>query len=284
MKLAEIGLQTGKLLAEPKNVVERFVGRNTGGKFSPDGEEFAYLSGREGWNDRTIVVRSLVTGEEREVPHDLESAFSLKWPTGGHSLIVGGWDDRWGYGLFSVGLANGKTELVVKGGSSVLSPDGKRLLHRIGERAIGSYRISDGSLETVQGDFGTGRFSALADGQIATTRNRTEILLHPAAGGEGKILWRTDEYQPFGRWVLTPDEKALVVQRRDPDAGAGMWRLWVVPVDGALPYPTELVRKSSGSLDIHPDGKRILYEEGGYFFQMWAMRDLPFGLSEQTKR
>jgi len=67
-----------------------------------------------------------------------------------------------------------------------------------------------------------------------------------------------------------------------------MWRLWVAPVDGAPPYPTELVHEPSGGgsrpIEIHPDGKRILYEEGGYFFQMWAMRDLPFGLSEQAKR
>ena len=162
-------------------------------------------------------------------------------------------------------------------------------------------------MERVPGDFGTGRFSLLPDGRIATIRDRTEILLHPAAGGEAKVLWRTDEDQQFGRWVVrTPDGKALVVLRLDPDleipedplkrrnslgkapAWFGNWRLWVAPVDGAPPYPTEFVRESSGPgptpIEIHPDGKRILYVEGGYFFQMWAMRDLPFGLSEQTKR
>ncbi len=193
------------------------------------------------------------------------------------------------FGLFSVGLANGQTELVAKGADrNVLSHDGARVLYRNNEAESGSiysYRLSDRSVERVPGNFGTGRFSALADGRIATVRDRTEILLHPAAGGEAKVLWRTDEDQQFGRGVApTTDGKALIVLRLNPDAGAGMWRLWVVPVDGAPSYPTELVHESFGTLDIHPDGKRILYGEGQPFSQMWAMRDLPFGLSEQAKR
>ena len=164
--------------------------------------------------------------------------------------------------------------------------DGARLLHRNHEAESGSiysYRLSDRSVERVPGNFGKGVFSILPDGRIATVRDRTEILLHPAAGGEAKVLWRTDEDQRFGHRVArTPDGKALVVMRRDPDAGADMWRLWVAPVDGAPPYPTEFVRESSGRLDIHPDGKRILYVEGGYFFQLWAMRDLPFEAREQA--
>ena len=293
LKIAAIDMRTGKFLTKPKDAVERFVRRNIQGTFSPDGAEFAYLSNRKESFVRTIVVRSLATGEEREVSHDLERTGSLIWPPDGESLLLQGLDDRWGYGLFSVGLANGQTELVAKDAAGgVLSQDGARLLHRDneGERgSIYSYRLSDRSVERVPGDFGRGRFSALADGRIATIRDRTEILLHPAAGGEAKVLWRTDEDQQFGRWVVrTPDGKALVVQRRDPDAGVGMWRLWVAPVDGAPPYPTELVHEPSGAgsrpIKIHPDGKLILYGEGQPYSQIWAMRDLPFGLSEQAKR
>jgi len=101
LKLAEIDLRTGELLAEPKNAVEQFVGRNLGGTFSPDGKEFAYLSGREQWNRRTIIVRSLATGEERDVPHNLQHAFSLMWPLGSDSFIVQGHHYRDRFGLFS---------------------------------------------------------------------------------------------------------------------------------------------------------------------------------------
>ena len=284
LKLADIDLQTGKLLAEPKNAVDQFVGRNRGGRFSPNGKEFAYLSDRQGWNRRAIVVRSLATGGEREVPHDLRNAFYLIWPPGRDSLIVQGQDDRGRYGLFDVSLANGHAELIAEGGCGVLSPDGARLLFdKPRSRSIYSYRLADGAVETVPGDFGAHNFSVLPDGRIATIHDRTEIRLHPVEGGDTRVLWSTDEQHRFGRWtVWAPDREALLVLRQDPDAGEGMWRLWAAPVDGSLPYPTELVREGAGSLDIHPDGGQILYVEGGYFFQLWAMRDLPFEAREQA--
>ena len=300
LKLAEIDLRTGKLLAEPKNAVEQFVGRNLGGRFSPNGKEFVYLSGRQGWNDRAIVVRSLATGEEREVPHDLQRAYGLIWPPGRDSLIVGGQDDRGRYGLFDVSLANGHAELIAKFARGVLSPDGARLLYseyhpEDRSRSMHSYRLADGSVEAIPGDFGR-NFSVLPDGRIATlaglafnsssapSYGTTEIRLHPVEGGDTRVLWSTDEQHRFGRWTAwAPDRKALLVLRLDPEAGDEMWRLWVAPVDGSLPYPTELVYDpvaGSSPLSIHPDGKRILYGEGGYFWQVWAMRDLPFEARE----
>ena len=65
LKIAAIDMRTGKFLTKPKDAVERFVGRNIQGTFSPDGAEFAYLSNRKESFVRTIVVRSLATGEER---------------------------------------------------------------------------------------------------------------------------------------------------------------------------------------------------------------------------
>ena len=286
LKLAEIDLRTGKFLADPKNAVEQFVGRNSYGTFSPDGKEFAYFSERGGWIRRAIFVRSLATGEEREVPHDIQYAYRLIWPTGDDSLIVQGQDDSGRYGLFDVSLANGHSELIVEGGStSTLSPDGARLLYRksqpedgsLEDRSIHAYRLADGSLEQVPGDFGERQFSVLPGGRIATI-GRTEIRLHPVGGGDARALWSTDEQHRFGRRTAwSTDAEALLVLRQDPEAGDEMWRLWAVPVDGSLPYPTELVCKGAASpLNIHPDGKRILYREGSSFVQVWAMRDLPF--------
>ncbi len=93
----------------------------------------------------------------------------------------------------------------------------------------------------------------------------------------------TDEQHQFKSWtVWAPAGEALLVLRQDPEAGDGKWRLWVAPIDGSLPYPTELVREGAGSLGIHPDGGQILYVEGGYFWQVWAMRDLPFEARESA--
>ena len=57
-----------------------------------------------------------------------------------------------------------------------------------------------------------------------------------------------------------------------------MWRLWIVPVDGSDPFATELVHEpakaGSHPLEIHPDGKRIVYTAGGAFNQFWAVHNL----------
>jgi hypothetical protein len=58
-----------------------------------------------------------------------------------------------------------------------------------------------------------------------------------------------------------------------------MWRLWAVPADGSPPRPTELVHEIANAgawpIRFHPDGKTILYTEGSYFWQVWALRNLP---------
>ena len=93
------------------------------------------------------------------------------------------------------------------------------------------------------------------------------------------MLWITDEGEPFYRWTTwTPDSSALVVLKREPQAGEGMRRLWVVPVDGSAPVATELVYEpragSTPTLIIHPDGTRIFYHEGNSSQQFWALHNL----------
>ena len=97
------------------------------------------------------------------------------------------------------------------------------------------------------------------------------------------MLSTTDKDEPFGRWTTwTPDGTALVVLKQDAQAGEYLWRLWVVPIDGSEPVATELVYEPANAgavpLDIYPDGKRIVYSEGGYFNQFWAVHNL--GLDE----
>lgn len=284
LKMVELDLETGKLLSKPQDAVERFVGHNSNGVFSPDGKTFAYISERGGWNRRAIIMRTLSTGEERELTHELQYPYSLLWGPGGDGLLVQARDDRGRYGYFEVDLSDGSANLIAEGAwAGVLTPDGERLLHhtnQVEEGELRSYRFSDGSLETLRGDFGTARFTVSPDGRLATVHDGAEIRIHSTEGGPSHVLWRTDEAHPLGRWVVwTADGTTLVVLRRDPEAGEEMWRLWAVPADGSPPHPTELVHDLANAgarpIRFHPDGKTMLYNEGGYFWQIWAMRNLP---------
>ena len=299
LKIAELDITTGRLLAQPVNVTDRFVGSNNRGVFSPDGETLAYTSARQGWMQTAIVMRTVRTGEEWDVPHELHRVGTLFWQLDGDSVVVTGEDDRGRRGYFEVNVETGQaqplTSLTGMWGPT-FTTDGAQVLHRSlssegrgDSRKLYSCSVADGSvhaLPDIRG--GSIRFSLSPDGQrIATTggpkdpsgNQRTEIRLHPALGGDAEVLLTTDESERFGRWITwTPDGTALLVLKQDAQAGEYLWRLWVVSIDGAEPVATELVYEPANAgatrLDIHPDGKRIVYSEGGYFNQIWAVHNL----------
>ena len=55
---------------------------------------------------------------------------------------------------------------------------------------------------------------------------------------------------------------------------------WVTPIETELSH--ELANAGAVRLDIHPDGKRVVYAAGGYFQQFWALRDLTFDEQEKA--
>ena len=73
--VATLDLATGKLLAPPTKATQRFVGSNHGPAWSPDGKYLAYISqrgpSRFGRGSRIISIRSVKTGEERELSPNL---------------------------------------------------------------------------------------------------------------------------------------------------------------------------------------------------------------------
>jgi len=294
MKLAELDTTTGRFLRAPANVVDRFVGGNIRGAFSPDGHSLAYVSERQGWTRNAIVIRSLESGEEEEIAHDLRGTWRLTWWPDGRRLVVQGQDERGRYGLFDLDLSTGRTELFAETSwGATFTPDGKHILFRsvdAEDESILSYSVADGSVETLPGSFPvTGRFSSSGK-WIATIAGQTgtmpeemygnQIRLQPVTGGDGRVLWSVGDGARLGRWTTwLPDGTALLVLKEEPEAGRDMWRLWIVPVDGSDPVATELVHEPAnfGSIpfSVHPDGKRIVYGEGGYEYQLWALRNLP---------
>ena len=311
LKIAEIDITTGKLLRQPVNVTDRFVGSNIVGSFSPDGETLAYISQRQGWRQRGFVIQSLKTGEERDVDLKLQRISNFSWRRDSGRLVVAGEDEQGRTGTFQVDVATGEIRPHAAAAPDIrgpgirgqwVTPDGKQILHRNAlknRERIYSYSVADGSVHALPGVFPPGPFTLSPDGQrIATLGDRrsepasffTEIRLHPAAGGDGDVLLTTDEDELLGRWITwTPDSTALLVLRHSgplmqsvtplvDQTGVTLWRLWVVPVDGSEPVATELVYEPANAgappLNIHPDGKRIVYTEGAYFNQFWAVHNL----------
>src|SRR3990172_9606038 len=94
--LATLDPVSGKVLAPPTRITERFQGSNTFADWSPDGEYLAYiLRGDEypaALGSRTLCIRSLESGEERDIPLKTLRFFGqARWsPDGRFILGTGG--------------------------------------------------------------------------------------------------------------------------------------------------------------------------------------------------
>ncbi len=127
-----------KVKTAPSLATDRFVNSNFAPVLSPDGQHLAYYSDRTG--SRVLVIRSLKTGEEREVPSGrLLWGGRVRWFPDGRSVFVPLRDlqsDRTKY--YRVDTASGSAELLLdvkQTLSSDLSPDGKSIFY-IGYRNV----------------------------------------------------------------------------------------------------------------------------------------------------
>ena len=87
-----------------------FRGMNRGAVYSPDGRSLAYLSRRGaenyGQESRTVLLRDLATGAERDLAPRLAYLDRLHWGPGG--LLISGSDGRGRAGVFRLDTANGR--------------------------------------------------------------------------------------------------------------------------------------------------------------------------------
>ncbi len=97
--------------AEPRRIDTRTPGRNLAPAWSSDGKYLAYLSRRGaenfGLQSRTIVVRDLGNGLERDVPARLAHIENLRWSPDSEWLLAPGSDGKGRLGLFRVRVKDG---------------------------------------------------------------------------------------------------------------------------------------------------------------------------------
>ena len=295
LKIADLDLETGKLRGLPQNVTEQFVGRNFGPLLSPDGSKLAYWSER---NDTgayrtaaSLIIRDVETGEEKVMENSPELGFGrlASAPDGerlwsvanskGTELIVDEVDVGGGR-VRRLGRTSDQFDRVLR---SVAAPGANLIYCLTRDLGLYAFNLADQVPRKLLPEFGLNgdaAFSISPDGRLATAIDEQSIRVHPLNGGQSRILAATNERENFGRWtVWAPDGSALLVLKRDPSAGAEMWRLMIVRADGSGMIPSELVYEPANAgarpLTIHPDGRRIVYDSGGYFNQFWALHNLP---------
>jgi Tol biopolymer transport system component len=283
--VATLDLETGQLLGRPTRISESHLGSNGGPEWSPDGRYVAYFSERRPWRafgDEVIVIRSMDTGEEKELQPNLTSLMYLRWSPDGRTLLVRGKDEI-GRGLFQIQVQSGEVEPLIRfpPGSGNLAvrmewlAGGRELLYWwFGEQSSNSLRVRNldtGGEKVLYEGHISPRFGLSPDKrQLAFTLHqgdRAALMIVPTVGGEPQLVL----YPEFGapselQWG--PDGKYLYYKNE------GLWR---VPASGGQPERLDWYEeiKAIGFFRFQPDGHRIAVtcEQGEVASEVWVMED-----------
>ena len=281
-----------KVTGAPAFATGRFVGSNGGPAWSHDGQYLAYRVSRESGvtldtrsTDTLLVIRTLKTGEERDVPLSLrvdpQGGAGLKWFPDGRSVLVVAQERTPELGrhhvFYRVDVASGRAELLLSTRGTYyepsdpgLSPDGRTIYYVHGEDKERPVR------QLVRFDLESRRETILKRGQLVSPRvavspdgaevaylvknpssSRVEIEVMPAGGGEPRQVFlgtsRSGD-DPLEGLTWTPDQRSLLFVR----TGARPFSLWRVAATGGEPENMGI----SGLLTprVHPDGRRIAFE------------------------
>ena len=300
--VADLDTETGKISSKPERVNERFIGSSKGPlAWSPDGQFLAYNRSGIGGAPPTVVVRTVTTGEEREVPkRSSPSAGSreLLWFPDGRSLLVNDSQNN-NVAFRRIDLQTGEGKPVVVEGTdrtwihwqAALSHDGKTLFYSLVGKAgagAGPLRIlrreieSGEERELYRKDApGSGLFSLSLspdDRQVAfvTFRweesvkgNTTPLMVVPAEGGSAREL--CPKVNTIGGTAWTKDGRHILVPGSDSEHPQ---QLLSVPIAGGQPQPTGVSMAELSSPSIHPDGRRIAFAGGQSQQSVWAIKNL----------
>ena len=313
---AEFDAATGKVLTQPENATQRFVGSNSSPAWSPDGQYLAYISHNRHWlaspRPEVVTIRSLKTGEERDLPSKLSFLWGpLRWSPDGRSILVSGKDWKLQHGLFRVDAQTGEVTPIVYRDYPEISdhawfPDGKRLLY--------SYKL-DQSDETASAapwavppflrtdtivirDLETGRekevfqspvgskiddIALSPDGQqVALTLREKEtrssaLKVLPIAGGEASELVRAKEPETIVGDSLSwsSDSRYIAFGKSRSNGQERKTQLLAISSRGGEPHALGLAMDFVRDVSFHPDGHHLTFaaSAGKDKIEVWVMEN-----------
>ena len=305
--LAWLDPRTGRA-GEPEKWVSD-VAVNTAPEWSPDGRCLAYVtrpgSGHQLMRPLVLVIRSLETGRERQLPLEMGACgllFQPRWSPDGRGFLVCGRDPEEREGVYYIDAGSGERSPILQEESTspftaaVWSPDGRTLVHRSFDTKSRTARLVAREVETgdelvlsplAPGPPSTQGLCFSPDGTylafIETDPDRgawTTLKAMPSSGGTARELLRVTEpeslaelaWTPDGRWLLFGRARGDPQLRREEPSFA----LWRISAEGGDPEPLGLAMDGLQlqGLRIHPDGRRLAFTAGGtaYRHEIRALR------------
>jgi Tol biopolymer transport system component len=280
--IASLDLKTGKLVAAPKRATERFVGSNSRPDWSPDGRQLAYLSRRGpmsyGPGSFAVCIRSLESGEERDLSPKLSFIFGLRWSPDGRSVLLNANDVKNHRGLYLMDVESGNVSPLVQAGegefidSHVWSPDGRAVFYGRGGSSTKKSSIVVRELETGQerqisstSAGGVSGFDVSPDGQWVVfhffdqATGAVGLKVISSTGGVPRELVRVEKAENIGGPTWTRDGLQVLFAKGATSPQVQKYELWRIPAEGGTPQKVGLAMGSLRDMRVHPDGRRIAF-------------------------
>ncbi|MFC1719372.1 hypothetical protein ACFL6S_37325, partial [Candidatus Poribacteria bacterium] len=304
---ADLDPETGKAVKAPVKAVRAFEGLNRQPAFSPDGKSLVYVSMRRPWGmlSRSLIVRSLETGEEREIQPEfpLAGLFGMpgsapRWSPDGRSILVSAEvtysaKEKRG-GIHQVHVDTGAVTPVVLrdlSGSTppVWSPDGNKIFFiqwQGDSNSIGVYDLEakrEWSLDfrsKLGKDYKKHNLAISPDGQqlaFVECSDGHSIHIAPASGGETREVLTKSKFAESAGLTWTPDGRYLLFGKWSKwTAKEKIIELWRISVEGGKPQKLDLAIGKIEHLSIHPDGHRIAFTGPGQTpgAEVWLMENI----------
>ena len=299
--VATIDFGAGKVLTSPIKTSLRYEGTNHAPIWSPDGKFLAYASQRSGRQSYLLVIRTVETGEERDLsPATLAMAAAHawgapQWSPDGRSILVAGRTEgarspNYGLHLVDVQTGNLTTILQDERGTNewesgprwpVFSKDGKHVYY-MRDRSIMALSLETRrESELYRANNYIARLACSPDGQRLAFFEQSQaeqpavLKTIRASGGDPHDLFTLRKGQRVF-WSVgiswTPDGRHVVIAA--PDAPDKTNDLWIIPAAGGEPRILNLGGNAM-QLSLHPDGRRIAFSrrEPGGSREVWVMEN-----------
>jgi Tol biopolymer transport system component len=253
--------------------------------WSPDGKFLAYGCLGGGRVQRSIVIRSMETGEEREITPKLKNLWlRLRWSRDGRGLLAGGVDNGGQVGIFRIDPQTGDATLVAPLDTRCCtpgfdgSPDGKLLLYVSGQerhqQPRGLFvRDLEANRDTELARHPRMHYVAASpDGRQVVFSIEDEetqsiaLMVLPATGGTPREIVRVKSGLVYS-FTWTPDSRYVIYAER------GKPPLWRVPAQGGPPQRFELTVPGPQWVSVHPDGQRLAIGTVQPHTEIWVMEN-----------
>jgi beta-lactamase regulating signal transducer with metallopeptidase domain/Tol biopolymer transport system component len=276
---ATLDSNKGEVLSDPNPV--RGIGNDGCPDWSPDGRYLAYCSQLNKGKAQIIRIRTLATGQERELKIDLPYFDWLRWCPDSRHILITNFNTQ--SVVYMIDTQTGEYTSLVKSDrqkirQAELSTDEKTLVYRIRGRGTENWLIirdlETGSEKELLRTEGTTVLSPFIRGwalsedgkhiAFSIRENNPFVLkIMSIADGQARTI--------IGDGMVT--DVAWINDDRDLLFVKNLSQLCRVSVEGGVPQKLWEWKKMIVGPRLHPDGQRLAFHSGGYVSEMWVMEN-----------